>query len=144
MSEKTDNIDLTISAIIEAEQKVDAELAQLKTQYQGVFDALDKIQAQRDEIERMKAEVKDALVTTEDFDLHKVKGYKISVCPVVKFAVGDEDLVEDKYKSTEVVVDTKKAQEHKKLYGKTPAGFIDRTYYRLTWKEDDNAKKEDD
>lgn len=134
------DVDEAIAAIIEAERTLNKELEQLKSQYKGVFDALAKIEAQQDELEKAKAEVKEGLIAMEDFDLHKVQGVKVSVCPVVKLAVEDEDKVPDKYKSTEVVVDVKKAQEYKKLYGKMPDGFADKTYYRLTWKEDDVQK----
>lgn len=136
MPTDTAQIDETISAIIKAERELNEQLQILKAEHKAAFDALDKLNAQQDEIERMKAEVKDALIATEDFDLHKVEGYKVSVCPIVKLAVQDEDAVDEKYKSTEVVVDVKKAQEHKKLYGVLPKGFADKTYHRLTWKEE--------
>lgn len=129
------NIDNTIRSIIQAERDLDAQLEKLKVEHKAAFDALAVLEAQRDELEKLKSDVKDALIQNEDFDLHMVDGVKVSVCPITKLAVVDEDRVDEKYKSEQVVVDVKKAQEHKKLYGVLPAGFVDKTYHRLTWKE---------
>lgn len=140
MPEMDGNIDDMIQSIISAERRVNDELAHLRAEYERVFEQYDKLTKEQEEVERMKEAVKVRLIEEEDFDLHKVDGYKISVCPVVKLAVLDEDKVADKYKSTEVVVNLKKAQDYKKLSGELPEGFLDKTYHRLTWKEDDSVQ----
>lgn len=134
-----DAVEDSIRAILIAEKTVNEQLDKLKTQYEHVFKALDALNAAKENVEEMKAELKDKLIQAEDFDLYKVDGVKVSVCPVVKLAVADESKVDEKYKSTEVVVDVKKAQEHKKLYGELPEGFLDKTYHRFTWKEETDA-----
>lgn len=140
MPDMDGNIDDMIHSIIGAERRVNIELKRLKEEYKQVFERYDSLVKEQEEIEHMKATVKDRLIEDEDFDLHKVDGYKISVCPVVKLAVQDEDAIDEKYKSTEVVVNVKKAQDYKKLSGRLPEGFVDKTYHRMIWKEDDNAE----
>lgn len=137
MPQTDGNIDDMIGYIIGAEYRVNTELNRLREQYQQVFEQYDKLVKEQEELERMRAEVKERLIHDEDFDLHKVDGYKVSVCPVVKLEVADENAVPEQYKSTGVIVNLKKAQDYKKLSGETPEGFIDKTYHRLTWKEDD-------
>lgn len=135
----TGSVDERISAVVKAERALDEQIAMLRNSHKTAFEEMQKLEDERARLEKEKADIKADLIKTEDFDLHKVEGCKVSVCPVVKLAVKDESLVDDKYKSTQIVVDVKKAQEHKKLYGETPEGFEDNTYYRLTWKEENDA-----
>lgn len=135
-------VDDSIKDIISAEKEVNKKLNDLKSRFKHVFDELETLTVQLDELAKAKEEIKAALIANEDFDLHKVDGVKVSVCPVVKLEVEDIDKVEDKYKSTEVVADVKKAQEAKKLFGELPAGFKDKTYYRFGWKDTGNKDAE--
>lgn len=133
------SVDDIIRSISKNENEILEKIETLKSKYGAVFQEYNSLTAQLDELQKAKDEVKGMLIAAEDFDLHKVDGVKVSVCPVVKLEVEDLDAVEDKYKSTEVVANVKKAQEAKKLFGELPAGFKDKTYYRLAWK-DENAR----
>ena len=133
------DVDASIKEIIEADKALNQKLDTLKSKYKHVFDELDILNAQLAELAKAKEEIKAQLIASEDFDLHKVDGVKVSVCPIVKLEVEDIDKVDAKFKSTEVVADVKKAQEAKKLFGELPAGFKDKTYHRFTWKEGKDA-----
>lgn len=132
MGNQVDNV---IKDIVTKTKEVEKKINDLKFKYKHVFDEMDTLLAQMDELERAKSEVKAMLIEAEDFDLHKVGTVKVSVCPITKLEVEDIDKVDDKYKSTEVVADVKKAQEVKKLLGEVPEGFKDKTYHRFTWKD---------
>lgn len=133
---ENESIDDVIARIILDTEDINQRFEVFQREHKAVFDELEEINALRAEIEERKAKLKEQMIREEDFDLHKVQGMKISVCPITKLAVEDEDLVDEKYKTTGVVINTKKAQDHKKLYGVVPAGFRDATYYRMDWKED--------
>lgn len=131
-----ESIDDAIARILLDTEDINQRFEAFQREHKAVFDELEEINTLRAEIEERKIKLKERMIREEDFDLHKVKGMKISVCPITKLAVEDEDLVDEKYKTTGVVINTKKAQDHKKLYGTVPAGFRDATYYRMDWKED--------
>lgn len=135
MEDKSMNVDDLIKEVITQEASANKKIAELQSKYSHVFKELEVLQAQLDECERVRGEIKTMLIEDNDFDLHKVEGVKVSVCPIVKLAVKDIDKVEDKYKSTEVVADVKKAQEAMKLFGEVPEGFENKTYHRFTWKD---------
>lgn len=138
-SQENVNVDGLIESVARKEAELNAKIADLKSKYKQTFDDLEALTVQLDECVKAKEEIKALLIQREDFDLHKAGGMKVSVCPIVKLEVEDIDKVDDKFKSTEVVADVKKAQEAQKLFGETPEGFKDKTYYRMTWK-DANAK----
>lgn len=139
MEDKSMSVDDWIKEVVRQETEANKKLLDLKSKYNQVFMDLAVIQAQLDECERAREEIKKMLIEDEDFDLHKVDGVKVSVCPITKLAVKNIKDVDEKYKTTEVVVDVKKAQEAMKLFGELPAGFEDKTYHRFTWK-DENEK----
>lgn len=138
MKDKSMSIDDLIREVVRQEAEANKKLADLKSKYNQVFMDLAVIEAQLDECQRVREGIKKTLIEDGDFDLHKVDGVKVSVCPIVKLAVKNINDVEEKYKTTEVVVDTKKAQEAMKLFGEVPAGFEDKTYHRFTWKGKDD------
>lgn len=139
MGSKSMSVDDLIKEVIVQETEANKKIAELQYKYAHVFKELEVLNAQLNECEKVRDEIKSMLIENEDFDLHKVDGVKVSVCPIVKLAVKDINEVESKYKSIEMVADVKKAQEAMKLFGEVPEGFENKTYHRFTWK-DTNAK----
>lgn len=129
------DIDKQVSLIAEKERELRTELDKLVSSNPDIFKQKELLEAQLDELQRMKDEVKAELIKRKDFDLHKVGGVKVSVSRIVKVAVGNIDKVPDDFKSTMVVADEKKAQEYIKVMGEIPEGFVDKSYHRLTWKD---------
>lgn len=131
-----EDIDKRIAFIAGEERKLLAEREKFVSQNEPIFKRLEVLDVQIDELQKMKKEVKDALVAKGDFDLHKVDGVKVSVANIARVAVADIDKVPEDFKSTQVVVDEKRAQEYLKVMGKVPDGFINKSYQRFSWKDE--------
>lgn len=129
------DIDKQVSFIAEKERELRTELDKLVSSNPTIFKQKEILEAQLDELQKMKDDVKDELIKRKDFDLHKVDGVKVSVSRIIKVAVDDIDKVSDDFKETKVVANEKKAQEYIKVMGEIPAGFVDKSYHRLTWKD---------
>ena len=129
-----EDLDAQVSEIVVKEQSVEEALTQLHEQYPGVFKQIEAIETARQEVQRLKDEVKARLIADQDFDLHEVGNLSVSVSAVAKVKVVDIDKVPDDFKDEMVVANEKKAQEYLKVMGKLPEGFTDASYYRLNWK----------
>lgn len=129
-----EGLDAQVSEIAVKEQSVEEALTQLHEQYPDVFKQIEAIETARQEVQRLKDEVKARLIANQDFDLHEVGNLSVSVSAVAKVKVVDIDKVPDDFKDEMVVANEKKAQEYLKVMGKLPEGFTDASYYRLNWK----------
>ena len=129
-----EGLDAQVSEIAVKEQSVEDALTQLHEQYPDVFKQIEAIETARQEVQRLKDEVKARLIADQDFDLHEVGNLSVSVSAVAKVKVVDIDKVPDDVKDEMVVANEKKAQEYLKVMGKLPEGFTDASYYRLNWK----------
>lgn len=127
-------IDSELAVIAEKEKTAEVALAELHATYPDVFKQITAIEAAYAEVGALKEAVKQKLIEQGDFDLHRIGNLRVSVSKTAKVKVKNIDEVEDKYKSTEVVVDEKKAREYLKVMGELPAGFEDASFYRLNWK----------
>lgn len=136
------DIDKRMSEIAEAERALVRERDKLVSSNPAVFKQLDSINVQLDELQKMKEEVKAELINNKDFDLHKVGNLKVSISNIAKVVVDDITQVPDEFKETKVVANEKKAQEYLKVMGEVPAGFINKSYQRFSWKDGElDAKK---
>ncbi len=129
-----EDLDAQVSEIVVKEQSVEEALTQLHDQYPDVFKQIEAIEDARQEVQRLKDEVKARLIANQDFDLHEVGNLSVSVSAVAKVKVVDIDKVPADFKDEMVVANEKKAQEYLKVMGKLPEGFTDASYYRLNWK----------
>lgn len=127
-------IDGELVQIAEREQSAEQALAKLHQEYPQVFEQMKQIEAAFADVERLKTAVKEKLVKDQDFDLHRIGKLRVSVSKTAKVKVKDIDAVPEDFKSTEVVVNEKKAREYLKVMGELPAGFEDASFYRLNWK----------
>lgn len=127
-------IDGELVQIAEREQSAEQALAKLHQEYPQVFEQMKQIEAAFADVERLKTAVKEKLVKDQDFDLHRIGKLRVSVSKTAKVKVKDIDAVPEDFKSTEVVVNEKKAREYLKVMGELPAGFEDVSFYRLNWK----------
>lgn len=127
-------IDSELAVIAEKEKTAEGALAELHAKYPEVFTQIQAIEDAYAEVGKLKDAVKEKLIEQGDFDLHRIGNLRVSVSKTAKVKVKNIDEVEDKYKSTEVVVDEKKAREYLKVMGELPAGFEDASFYRLNWK----------
>lgn len=123
------------SELVRRQAQLEDAKQELYREYPGVDELLAKIEYLEKSIEAEKANLKSALVSEEDFDIHECEGIKYSVSKVVKLAVKNIDLVPAEFKSTMEVADEKKAQSFYKLYGEPPTGFDDKSYVKLNIKE---------
>lgn len=132
-------IDERLSAIIRAQHEMDQIHATIEKDYPEVWVMLENAKRIKEKVDLEKTSIRQELAEQQDYDVHQVDGFNISVSRTVKLAVSDPDKVSADYKKTEEVIDLKKAQEDTKVLGIVPAGFEDRSSYRLNWKEIKNV-----
>ena len=133
---KTMDLSATVKSIAATEKSLARRLDNLQQKNPEVFAELDEIEKARKEVESLKATVKTYLDEQKDYDVHDEGEVRVSLSRIVKIAVGDIDKVPDEYKETQtlVVANEKKAEEHLRIYGTLPEGFIDKSYSRFNWK----------
>ena len=127
-------IDGELVQIAEKEKSAEQALAQLHAEYPQVFEQMTNIENAYAEVQKLKDAVKEKLVASQDFDLHRVGNLRVSVSKTAKVKVADMSKVPDDYKKTEVVADEKRARERLKVLGELTPGFEDASFYRLNWK----------
>lgn len=130
------DLSATVKSIASTEKSLARRLDDLKMAHPDVFAELDKIEKAHKEVESLKATVKNYLDEQKDYDVHDEGEVRVSLSRIVKVAVGNIDEVPDDYKETQTVVvaNEKKAEEHLRLYGTLPKGFVDKSYSRFNWK----------
>ena len=129
------DIEKRMSEIADYERSLVAERSQLLSSNPAVFSQLEKIDEQLAQVQKMKDDVRAELIKSKDYDLHKVGNLKVSISNIAKVAVENIDDVPSEFKETKVVANEKKAQEYLKVMGEVPAGFIDKSYQRFSWKD---------
>lgn len=134
MEKNQNSIDSELVQIAEKEKGAEQALAQLHAEYPQVFEQMANIENAYAEVQKLKDAVKEKLIASEDFDLHRIGKLRVSVSKTAKVKVKDIDAVPDDFKSTEVVANEKKAREYLKVMGELPKGFEDASFYRLNWK----------
>lgn len=125
----------TISSIVAAEQALENRVKKLEKDYPDVLTEIKQIDKAREEIQVLKASLKKSLEEEQDYDVYEESGVRVSVTKVAKVAVEDIDQVPEAYKETKVVADEKKALEYLRVFGEVPAGFVEKSYSRLNWRE---------
>lgn len=134
-----DTIEDRLAKVIQAQQAADEAYASIEKEYPEVWEKLQAIESARTMAEQEKQAIKEELIKRKDFDTKQVEGYNISVSRIVKLAPTTPIRIAERYKKTEVVFDVKKAQEDFTVTGELPAGFEDKSVYRLNWKEVKNV-----
>lgn len=129
------DIEKRMSEIADYERSLVAERSQLLSSNPAVFSQLEKIDEQLAQVQKMKDDVRAELIKNKDYDLHKVGNLKVSISNIAKVAVENIDDVPSEFKETKVVANEKKAQEYLKVMGEVPAGFVDKSYQRFSWKD---------
>ena len=129
------DIEKRMSEIADYERSLVAERSQLLSSNPAVFSQLEKIDEQLAQVQKMKDDVRAELIKNKDYDLHKVGNLKVSIINIAKVAVENIDDVPSEFKETKVVANEKKAQEYLKVMGEVPAGFVDKSYQRFSWKD---------
>lgn len=129
------DIEKRMSEIADYERSLVAERSQLLSSNPAVFSQLEKIDKQLAQVQKMKDDVRAELIKNKDYDLHKVGNLKVSISNIAKVAVENIDDVPSEFKETKVVANEKKAQEYLKVMGEVPAGFVDKSYQRFSWKD---------
>lgn len=128
-----------LEQIIQLQKQADELYNSIEESHPEVWKILQMVDAARQHAEQEKQKIRDELIAAKDFSVKQVAGFNISVSRTVKLAVADQTKVNPDFKRTEEVVDLKKAQEYMKVMGELPAGFEDKSVYRLNWKEIKNA-----
>ena len=106
----------------------------LKTQHPDVFVELDKLSARQKEVDTRKSKLKSRLEKAKDYDVYDTKVARVSLTEIVRIDVDDIEKVPTEYKENKVVANIKKAENHFRLYGNLPEGFINKSYSRLNWR----------
>lgn len=132
-------MDEVIRSVIEAEKAVEQREKELHDQYPEVFKALDQVEDVKKTIAEKKAEIKDQLIVSEDYDTHTVDGVNVSVSRVVNCEVADETQVAEEFKSYKTVVDLARIKDVIKATGEVPSGVRDKTTFRFNWKKVKNV-----
>lgn len=131
-----DKVDDLIRVAIRIEQQAEERLASLKKDNPAIFAELDAIDNEMKEVDAIKASVKRELISDEDFDTHdEFEGVSVSVTKVARLEVYNIDQVPEALKEVRTVANEQKALNHYKLSGEVPEGFVDKSYYRLTWRK---------
>lgn len=133
------SIDKRLAHVIALERLADELYLQLKELSPAAWDILKKVDTYRAQAEEEKKAVREDLIASQDFSNYQVGGYNISVSRTVKLGVADPDTVSSDFKKTEEIIDIKQAQEFMKVMKTIPAGFEDKSTYRLNWKEIKNV-----
>ena len=130
------DLSATVKSIASTEKSLARRLDDLKQSHPQVFAELDEIERAHKEVESLKATVKTYLDEQKDYDVHDEGDVRVSISRIVRIGVEDIDKVPDEYKETQtlVVANEKKAEEHLRLYGTLPEGFVDKSYSRFNWK----------
>lgn len=129
------SIEDRLAKVITLQRFAEEAYAALEQEHPEVWARLQEIEKAKSDAEQEKAAVRDELIRARDFKLRQIDGYNISVTRTVKLVVSDPEKVSQDYKRTEEVVDVKKAQEDMKVLGELPAGFEDKSIYKLNWRE---------
>lgn len=134
----TEEAERLILAIAQDERDVMKSYNQFKAEYSQVFSNAKKYERALEEIQERKKALKRELTEARDFDLHKLSDgkLKVAVTNISRIEVVDPEKVPDEYKSYGVVIDEKAAKESFVLTGELPAGFRDKSYPKLTWKDE--------
>lgn len=120
--------------LFEEIERLDQYAKDIKGKYPEAQEHFDALQEGYAKLIEMREELKTALVTAEDYDIHEVDGRQVSLTKVVKMKVKDIDEVPAAFKQTMEVADEKRAAKYYKLYGEAPAGFEDASYNKLNIK----------
>ena len=123
------------------EESIFSQLEKIKSEHPDVFEQIEYIEDQKKKVNEFKDKIKQYLIDTQDFDLHRIDDVAFSVSKIAKVDVENIDDISDEYKEMTTTANTKKATEYMKLMGSVPSGFKDKSYYRLNWKKD--GKKDD-
>lgn len=136
------SVDEQLAQVIAAQRSAAEAYASIEQDFPEAWERLQKIEAIKASAEELKNKIRDSLIEKKDYDLHQVEGYNISISKTVKLAVADADAIPMEFKKpTEEKwdVDVKHAQEYFKVTKKLPAGFEDKSSYKLNWREVKNS-----
>lgn len=142
MSTNELTIEEKMSRVVRAQKMADRAYDAIEEDFPEAWERLEKIRIAREQAEALKAEIRQDLITAEDYNVHKVDGFNISVTRIVKLAVADSDKVPMDFKTPTKEkwdVDIKKAVEDAKIMGEIPEGFTDKSTYKLNWNAVKNA-----
>lgn len=121
--------------LVQTERDLFDRKKDIEMRYPDLAHELREMDRLTNRVEALKQDLKQALVEEDDYDIHEVDGKKYSVSKVVKLAVDNIDLVPAEFKSVMEVANEKKAQDYYKLFGDVPAGFVDKSYNKLNYKD---------
>lgn len=136
------SVDDRLAQVLEAQRKADEAYASIEQDFPEAWERLQKIEYIRNQAEELKQKIRDELIEQKDYDLHQVNGYNVSVSKTVKLVAVDPEAIPMEFKKpTEEKwdVDVKHAQEYFKVTKQLPAGFEDKSSYKLNWREVKNA-----
>lgn len=142
MSTKELTIEEKMEKVIQAQKVADKAYAAIEDDFPEAWQRLEQIRLAREKADELKAEIRQDLIQAEDYEVHKISGYNISVTRIAKVAVVDAEKVPMDYKTPTKEkwdVDVKKAQEDLKELGMLPDGFADKSTYKLNWNAIKNA-----
>lgn len=121
--------------LIDEERRLQQYAEDIKGKYPEAQEHFDALQEGYAKLIEMREDLKKALHTAENYDVHEVDGHQFSLTKVVKMKVKDIDEVDPAFKQTMEVADEKRAAKYYKLYGEAPKGFVDASYDKLNMKE---------
>ncbi len=136
-------IEERMEQVINAQKAADKAYAAIEDDFPEAWARLQAIEEAREKAEALKADIRQDLIKAEDYNVHQIKGFNISVTRIVKLVVADAEKVPmDFKKPTEEKwdVDVKKAVEDAKIMGEIPEGFADKSTYKLNWNPVKNAR----
>lgn len=136
-------IEERMEQVINAQKAADKAYAAIEDDFPEAWARLQAIAEAREKAEALKADIRQDLIKAEDYNVHQIKGFNISVTRIVKLVVADADKVPMDFKKPAEEkwdVDVKKAVEDAKIMGEVPEGFADKSTYKLNWNPIKNAR----
>lgn len=133
-----DDFSATVREIAADEKALADDLDELQKKYPEAFAEINKIDEKKKEIEKRKADIKKCLEEANDYDVHDEDTVRVSLAKIFKVGVEDLDAIPNEYKTVEkgVIVTPKIdwAENELRTRGRLPAGFVDKSYTKFTWR----------
>ena len=133
-----DDFSATVREIAADEKALADDLDELQKKYPEAFAEINKIDEKKKEIEKRKADIKKCLEEANDYGVHDEDTVRVSLAKIFKVGVEDLDAIPNEYKTVEkgVIVTPKIdwAENELRTRGRLPAGFVDKSYTKFTWR----------